>query len=189
MKTPTCLLFLASPLFFSSCLVTYGDNIARTYSVIHPGAMPAAMPAKGIPLYYEGENTNFSYTKMGWITVEGSQGKSQDELQDHLKYEAYKNGANAVLLVKSSYKVRERGMLFSKTPPEKYDALVLSGLAVTLDSLPYTKFIDPNADTSFVNKARRSDFKDAKRGTGQFIGSVILTITCIAIAAYYAISG
>jgi len=188
MKPFALLNLFVCPFLFSACLVTYGDNISRSYATLQPNTLPATPPNRGVPLFYEGEKVDFHYDKMGWVTVEGAQGNSQRELQDHLKFEAYKNGANALVLVKSSYKTRESGTLFSKTPPQKYDALVLTGLAIRVDSLTYTTIAPEDSDTGFVKTATRDDTRAGNRTAGQLVGSALLSVTCVVLTAYLALT-
>ena len=138
----------------SSC--TYGEKIVRRYTPLAQDTSKTLPTEKPILLFFSGEPISFEYHKVGIIEVQGGQYSTTADLLDHLKYEAMKNGANAVISVKDNYADRQSGILFSKDPPTNYTSHIYSGIAVRISdqSSVLTNSFSSQNDLSYIQKVK-----------------------------------
>lgn len=87
-------------------------------------------PPTQVDLYFEGESTNFSYTKIGIIEVKGGYTDKDDVVINSMKQEAIKRCCNAIIGIKKMYSTEQMGILFDSKNQEKYQAVVYYGIAV-----------------------------------------------------------
>lgn len=168
---------------FSSCLVTYGDTISRQYTLLKPDTTNLVPMNKPIPVYFDGEPINFPYVKIGLVEVKGDQFSNTSDLINHLKYEAFKNGGDAVIAVKDGYTTRQSGLLFSKTPPAEYSSHVYTGIAVKLDEQHKTQ-PGSTGDIEYITRVQAYDAKCAKSNNNRFTASIVLTFVLIGAVIY-----
>jgi hypothetical protein len=180
-----CIIISFCFLFGTSCLSTYGDNITRRYTPLVPDTSKFVPSNKAIAVYFDGESIPFEYIKLGIVEVTGNQCASTESLLNHLKYEAFKCGANAVIATKDGYSDRQSGMLFSKTPPTNYSAHVYSGIAVKVKDGYLADSLSRIGSTSFINKAVADDQAYGRKSSNQLIGSFVFGIILTGVVIYF----
>lgn len=157
----------------TSCLVTYGDTTDSYYSSLTD--TQCSKRASTVYTFFEGEELDFSYTKLGTVEVEGEQGASNKTLIDHLKNKAWINCANAIINIKSDFKIREQGMLFNEESEEVYHSKYYSAIAVRVDiDDNFLRKYGKGDSLSFNKRVNEHQEKQSKRTGNQFAGSVIL---------------
>jgi len=161
-------------LLLTSCSVTHGDYISSSLTRLSNDSCVCF--ANSIPLYFENEKINFEYDKIGFVEAISAEYSSNEAVLNHLKYQAWKNCANAIIDIKISYKERETGLLFSDKESQRYyTSTVFTGLAVKIknDSLIN------QVDTVFVQKVREDYQELNQEMSEQLTVSFIGTIGCI----------
>jgi len=81
-------------LFFSSCVNHYFVNSAFTPE---NNTIKIKEKSKRVDTYYVGETIKFDYDKLGFVEITLSQLVDKSHLMDHLKYQAWMAGADAVI--------------------------------------------------------------------------------------------
>jgi hypothetical protein len=168
----------------SSCLLTYGDTISRSFTKLSGDSSIKQSTNKPMLLFFDGEPITFEYTKIGLIEVKGDPNTSTPDLLNHLKYEAFKNGGDAVIVVKDGYATRQSGVVFSKTPPTNYTSHIFSGIAVKVKKPAELFDQSSNKDTTFISKVKLIDEANAKQASNQFIGSFVIVLILTGILIY-----
>jgi hypothetical protein len=168
----------------SGCLVTYGDTISRSFTKLNGDSSIKQPTKKPMLLFFDGEPITFEYTKIGLIEVKGDPNTSTTDLLNHLKYEAFKNGGDAVIVVKDGYATRQSGVIFSKTPPTNYTSHIFSGIAIKIKKSLDLIDQSSNNDTTFISKVKSIDEANAKRTSNQFIGSFVIVLILTGVLIY-----
>jgi hypothetical protein len=162
--------------FVTSCFVTYGDRTSSNITRLTQDT--CKLPAKHVLLFFDGEPIDFKYDKIGLVEAEGAENVSNEKVLDYLKYEAWKNCADAIIKVKPGYKDREQGTLFDKDSERVYASKVFSGLAVRIQrDSTYKEHID----TAFVSRVRKDDEQANKKTSNQTGFSFLSAIICIVV--------
>ena len=169
----------------TSCFVTYGDTTDASYTVLDQE--PCYRNAEQMYLFFEGENIDFNYKKVGIVTVEGRQYASDAEILDHLKYQAWQNCANGIIGISENYKERSEGVLFSEETEEYYSAKVYSGIAVSIEvNDAFVEQYGFGSDTTFVKYVVAENEHQAERSgrqwTASLIGAIAVVILTFVIA-------
>lgn len=137
--------------FFISCMF-YGNKMQSSVTLTSDVQYPANEGY--VELYFEGVQPQYKYMQIGLITVDGAELSSDNEIIHKLKYEAWQNGADAVINLKKTETIRERGILFEK--PEdvtKYNSTVFTGVIVKYtDSTYKIKYSDPTLPIAAVQR-------------------------------------
>jgi hypothetical protein len=174
-------LFIALSIGFSSCLVSHGNTTARSFIPLTKDSTLVRSKNKQVALYFTGEPINFTYQKLGYLTVQSNQYTSTSDLLDHLKYEAWKQGANAVITITDSETTREQSIGIVDKNKTTYTARTFKGLAVLANEneLPQLK-----SDTTFVYRMSEVDRSNGSLYEGQLVASLILFIALIGVGIY-----
>ncbi|MFD2907328.1 hypothetical protein ACFSX9_01130 [Flavobacterium ardleyense] len=113
-------------LFFYSCSVGY--EVDKTFTPLK--TYPCDTIPENVELFFEGETTDFEYEKIGLIEIMGKYSSTDAEMIEEVKSIAKKKCCNAVIFIKKNYVEREKSVLFSSAPVEKYTTIVYNGIAV-----------------------------------------------------------
>lgn len=169
------------------CAVTYGDYTSNQYTQIQPN--DCSEKASSIYLFYEGEQLDFDYVKIGEVETEGEEYARNSEVLDYIKYEAWRNCANGLINIRDGYKDREQGYLFDfdSDSEEIYSSKYYHAIAVKIkvDSIFLEKYGN-GVDTSFISNVEKYKEEQDKRTSNQFAASFIggiLGVILILIAA------
>lgn len=184
MKAFFYFLLVASSFFLTSCLVTYGDyNTSQitNLSTVRCDSLPA-----NVHLFFEGETINFDYEQVGFIEATGKKYASDQEVLNHLRYEAWQNCADGIVGIKKVYRGREQGTLFNDASEETYEAPVFTGLAVRIkrDSMFVAKY-GHRTDTTFITQVRKERTKESNKTSNQFTFSILGTLAVVIFALVY----
>lgn len=128
MKNP--LIVLSISIIITSCLA-YGNDASSQYSVLRKESCDET-PTE-LYLFFEGEQLDFSYEKLGLIEIQGAQYDSNQQLLALLKKEAANNCANGIIKIDQSFRDRTEGIVFASETEETYSSKVLTGIAVSID--------------------------------------------------------
>lgn len=83
-----------------------------------------------VELYFESEPINFKYEKVGLIEAKGGYNDNEKEILPALKNEAAKKCCNAIIGLRKGYVTEDMGILFISQAPDKYQAIIYSGIAI-----------------------------------------------------------
>jgi len=167
------LLLLLSIATLNSC-VTIGNNIFT--QITRSNDIPCTSPPSEIYVFLDGEIIDFEYQTIGEVEATGEMGSSNNEILDHLKYEAWKNCANGIIFVRSTETVREYGSLLDTENQDQYIAKKYIGLAVVIK--PYEGFAEEHKhkpDSQFIDRVEKTLDQYAQNEEAE------VTITVIAI--------
>ena len=172
---------LITSFIFSSCFVSYGENTTSSFTSL--GTICNEDRADNIHLFFEGEELDFEYQKLGLVSAEGDRYADDTEVLDYLKFEAWQHSANTIIGISANFKEREEGLLgdvITETEPVYYESLVYTGIAVNAkkDSEFVEKYGNP-IDTSFVSFVRWDINKSLKRTENELAFSAIGTVAGI----------
>jgi hypothetical protein len=106
-----------------------------------------------VDLFFEGAYINRSHKQIGFVEARGNPTSTTKELLSFLKYQAYRNGADAVINIKKETIIDETGYLSGDNPVEIYSSPSFYGIAVKyLDSPPDSGLAA--VDTSFITQVK-----------------------------------
>lgn len=170
----------------SSCAVTYGDKITRSTTLITNNQY--SEKANNVELYFENENIDFEYEKIGFVEVKGNQNSSTSLLLDYLQFEAWDNYANAVINVQSLYVDREITTLMSDNDSKvQYSAQVFNGLAIRIKTKSNS---DPlSSNLSFKKTVKENSNEESKQTVSQVVASIVGTFALSVTYYYYYLLG
>ncbi len=171
--------------FLSSCFVTYGDNIQKSYTQIKIDTNQVLK--KSVLLYFDNEEIKYQYIKLGYVEVKGAENSNNQELLDHLKYEAWRNGANAIINVNDNFSSRQSGTYLNKESKINYDSHIFKGIVVKLNETDYNNNIDNLNDTLFINRTLNYQNHIEKRTGNQFKASLIAVALLTGLIIYLAV--
>jgi hypothetical protein len=179
------LIFAFQFVFLSSCFVTYGDNIQKSYTLIKVDS--TQLFKKPVLLYFDNEEINYQYIKLGYVEVKGAENSNNQELLEHLKYEAWRNGANAIININDNFSSRQSGTYLNKESKINYDSHIFKGVAIKLNEVDYNKNIDNLNDTLFISKTLNYQHHIEKRTGNQFKASLIAVALLTGLIIYLAV--
>lgn len=174
-RTKAKILVFSLLLILQSCVLNY--NVNRVFDPISNTHINIKDRANNIEVYFDGEPINFEYDRVGIVNVRLSSAVDRSHLISHLKYEAWKNGANALIAVKIGDLSNVSG---TKHITTSYIP-VISGIAIRKLLKPEQASI---VDTSFITvvkvdqKLEEKSKNDAITGTGCF---VVLMISILVV--------
>jgi len=186
MKTRITFLFLllGAAQLLSSCLVSYGDHTTSEFSRLE--TIECAEKPQSMHLFFENETLDFEYRKVGTVEASGGDYDSNEDVLNHLKFQAWNNCANGLILVSSGYQDREKGYLFDSEDPEYYSSKYYHAVAVQIntDSVFLARH-GAGDDLSFADQVL-ADYVEQANQTSDEVGlSIFATvlITVISIAS------
>jgi hypothetical protein len=186
-KYTLLVLIILTAIVNNSCVVTYGDSTRGEYTAIQE--YNSIEKDSSIYLFYNGEQLDFQYRKIGEVESEGSEYASNTEVLNYLKYKAWENGANGLINIKSDYKNREQGVLFNSESEDIYNSKYYSAIAVKIavDSAFLAKYGN-GTDTTFVTEVKNYRSKQGQRTSNQivtsFLGGILgVILVIIAVSA------
>ena len=113
-------------ILFNSCSVGY--EVSKTFTPI-TALNCDTIPSK-VNLYFEGEKIDFEYEKIGLIEIQGNYSSKDVDLIEEVKKIASSKCCDAVINLKKNYIDRDKKLLFTDVPDEKYTSTVYNGIAV-----------------------------------------------------------
>lgn len=140
--------------------------------------------------FFQGENIDFNYQKIGLVEVEGDRVASDTEIIDYMKYYAWDNCANALINIEKDYITRELTYHYSDHDEQQiHNATLYRGLAVKIDKdATFMKKYGDTTDLDFVQIVSANLEKDEKSNVAKkAIGSVLL-VGLIVFGLYGAVS-
>lgn len=130
-KKTTILSLLISTLFLNSCAIGYSvDKTFTPLSTVNCETTP-----ENVTLFFEGEKVDFEYEKIGLIEIQGEYSSTDAELIEEVKKMAKSKCCDIVINLKKSYVDRDKKLLFTDVPDEKYTSIVYNGIAVRKNKL------------------------------------------------------
>lgn len=113
-------------ILFNSCSV--GLEVSKTFTPLTTLNCDT-IPSK-VNLYFEGEKIDFEYEKIGLIEIQGNYSSKDVDLIEEVKKIASSKCCDAVINLKKNYIDRDKKLLFTDVPDEKYTSTVYNGIAV-----------------------------------------------------------
>ncbi|MGX7667996.1 hypothetical protein [Flavobacterium pedocola] len=127
-KTIRLTLIILSCITIQSC--GFGYSVSQNFTPLKNTTATCDNPPQNVELFFEGEKIDFEYEKVGMIEVQGEQFSNDAELLEKIKTLSKSKCCDAIITLKKTYIDRERGLVFSSEPTQKYSAIVYHGLAV-----------------------------------------------------------
>ena len=155
----------------SACVISctpYGHRTQSGFSKL--GQDTCSQKPQKVDLYFAGENVQFEYEKVGLVEALGGESASPQEVLDYLKYEAWRNCADAIIGIETNSATRERDTPFL-TETQQYRSRVYSGLAVKYKSMPLRPI---QTDTSFLKTIRNNDAAQKKDENFYLVMAILL---------------
>ncbi len=121
-------------LAFQSC--GFGYSVHQSFTPLDKTEVNCEAVPGTVELVFEGEKAGFEYDKIGLVEVQGEKGSNDAELLEKIKLLAKSKCCDAILNLKKEYTDRERGIVFSDEPDEKYSAITYHGIAVKKKVVP-----------------------------------------------------
>jgi len=165
---------------FSGCAMTHGDYIKTEYTRLRND--PCKVPSGQMYLFFEGENIDFEYTRLGHVEAIGDRYADNQEILDHLKYKARENCANGVINIQKGLRDRTEGVGLSDEHDKPYDAHTFQGVAVQIDadSLFLEKY-GRQTDTTYIQQVKTTLDKERKQAGTQVVVSVLTGIGAVVL--------
>lgn len=161
------------PAFLLSGCAIYGDNILTQSSTLSD-VICEEEPTQ-IYLFFAGENIDFKYQKIALIEAVGNEYSSNEKILDHLKYEAWRNCANAIINIENNFKERTTGLSLNDSSEDVYSVPVFTGIAVKIEK--DSAFISSHGnaiDTSFVAQVRADHAAKVQQASTQNIAILVI---------------
>lgn len=157
-----------------SCLVTYGDNNYSSITTVN--TVDCDDKAERMYLFFEGEPIDYEYERIGLVEAKGNRYSSDELLMGYLKNEAWNACANAIINIKKDYQVREEGSILDDDDErDYYDATIISGLAVRIDTnFAFLEKYGGGLDTSFRQEVSNDMKQQANESDTQIVLSIVL---------------
>jgi hypothetical protein len=149
-----------------------------------------------VEVYFTGEQTNFEYEKLGIVEVKASNIVDKSHLFSHLKYEAWRQGADAIISVTKDDKTQVYTTYNSSTKRSSTHTVnipFIQGIAVKKinKNENYGAFGFEKVDTSFISvvrqdiKIQEKSMKSNSRGWLIYLGLLLaLMLTPIFIVFF-----
>lgn len=120
---------LALAFAFQSC--GFGYSVHQRFTPLDKTAAVNCDVVPGnVELLFEGEKFDFEYEKVGLVEVQGEKSSNDAELLEKIKMLAKSKCCDVIINLKKTYTDRERGIIFSDEPDQKYSAITYHGIAV-----------------------------------------------------------
>ena len=163
------ILFIFS--LFTSC-TTYQNQLSNT-NILTVDDLPCENRSDGVYLFFDQEEIDFDYTKIGFVHVNETIIQGDDYSLDFLKYKAWANCANAILFIKSDYKIWS-------LDEDVYSDRIYGGVAVkiNIDQAFIAKY-GTNNNLSFVQRVESADTKLDESRKIKGLGWMILIVVAI----------
>lgn len=171
------LLVFAISFSLSSCMVIRSGIPPTVASYASLQKVDCAVPPDQVHLFFEGEASDFSYTKLGVLEVRGNDEASLEDLLEHLRYTAWEHCANGIIHVKKEYRTVEGDLDIDDESIDIRSELVYSGIAVNIQKGPefYEKY-GQQADTKFIYNTERRLREQEEEEKTISIGNTFVTI-------------
>ncbi len=184
-KLSSVLILIMLTTSINGCLLTYGDYTGGQFTSITNETCDKK--ADKIYLFFEGEQLDFEYKKIGLVEANGHASASNAKVFNHLRYQAWKNCANGIINISDGYRNREEGIFFSPETKETYSSKVFKGIAVKIKTdSAFISMYGADTDTSFVNyviKDHDKVMEEKNRQVNQsIIGGLVIAVLTIALA-------
>ena len=125
-KTILSISYIILLVFFNSCAIGY--SVEKNFTALTTTSCDTI--PQNIELFFEGEKINFDYEKIGLIEIKGEYSSTNDELIEEVKKMAKNKCCDAVIHLKKNYADRDKVLLFTDVPNEKYTSIIYNGIAV-----------------------------------------------------------
>ncbi len=132
-------------------------------------------------LFFEGESIDFNYEKLGEVQTYAALGSSNQILLDRIKYEAWRNCANGLILIKNGH---ARGSDIDPSTVEA-DLKYYTAIAVRIDVDSKFKTRHGNGvNMGFVQQVPQQQMQARERATGiaAVSGIALLVLTILLIS-------
>ncbi len=183
MPNLTTLIIVASMLFYQSCIAPH-EAIKSNYTPLNQQTM--VNPNQPIVLFFEGETINYYYNKLGLVEVQGTQYSNTNDNLNHLKYEAWRNGANALINIKNFNKIIQTPVAIGSTvAPTYHNVTITSAIAVLINDSIYNKLTPNKTDTLFISNVRSYNKSESNGLIVRLFLGLLCAIACGVIAIYY----
>ena len=126
MKKTIILPFIILVIFLNSCSIGY--SVDRNFTPL--STLNCESTPENVVLFFEGEKIDFEYEKIGLIEIQGQYSSTDTELIEEVKKMAKSKCCDIVINLKKSYVYRDKKLLFTDVPNEKYTSIVYNGIAV-----------------------------------------------------------
>ncbi len=177
------LLLIIIVLLCQSCFAPH-EAIKSNYTQLNPQTI--VNPKQPIVLFFENEPINYEYQKLGLVEVQGTQFTNTEDNLNHLKYEAWQNGANALINIKNTNKLIQTRVSSSSTlAPTFHNVTVTSAMAVRINDSLYHKLIPNKTDTLYFSKVSSYNKSETTGLVARLVLGTLCVIACIVIAIYY----
>lgn len=121
--------FLAIAFALQSC--GFGYSVHQSFTPLDKTtAINCDVVPGNVELLFEGEKFDFEYEKVGVVEVQGEKTSNDAELLEKIKILAKNKCCDVIINLRKTYTDRERGIIFSDEPDEKYSAITYYGIAV-----------------------------------------------------------
>lgn len=128
MKPIKYLTLIIIALIIESCAVGY--SVSRDFTPLSKVTISCDTPPENVDLLFEGKKIDFEYEKIGMIEIQGQYSSTNTELIEEVKKLAKSKCCDAVINLKKVYVDRDRKLLFTDVPNDKYTSITYNGLAV-----------------------------------------------------------
>lgn len=166
--------------FFTGCAMTRGDYIKSEYTQLNE--VECQEPQPQMYLFFEGEPLDFDYTRLGHVEAIGDRYADNDEVLDHLKYEARENCANGIINIRKGIRDRTEGVGLSAENDRPYDAHTFHGVAVQIDTdTTFLKKYGDQTDTTYIEEVETTLEKERKQTGTQVVVSILTGIGAVVL--------
>lgn len=185
MKTASTFLVISTLFLLTGCALTSGEFNTTEFAKL--SSAPCIDKPTNVELFFEDEKIDFEYEKVGFIETTGDNRTKNETMLNQLKYEAYKNCADAVISIKREYNAREQGTVYNNDTKEIYSAVIFTGIAVKIkqDSAFIAANDQTRVDTTFLNTVKKEKIKNSKEITKQMGFSLVSVTLAIVFLLVY----
>lgn len=170
---PAIIIYLSLIALTSSC-ISYG-NYTKS-ELISVTEYSCNQKSDTLNVLFEGEKFDFEYDRIGLVKVEGKRFTSDNEVLNHLKYQAWRNCADAIINVSLGSKTREEGMLLiTDDEDDDYTSTVFTGLAVKIrkDSTFSHQDYPYATKNNFVQQVKKDIKSETNQGNFEAVATVV----------------
>lgn len=168
---------IAFTLLLSSCGPLENHLVQREYLSINSPSSPRdtiTYRAGSVEIFKAGEPLPFAYERLGVVKAMGRGNESAAQLYNHLLYETYRQGGNAVIGVKDTLSTRDFGEEGSYSVP------TVTGIAVNAYKDRQYRSMYPIDSSRFFIEVVKNDSIEAhntrdERAFGQVMSGTLLT--------------
>lgn len=173
------LLLISVSIISQSCF-TYGEFTQSQYTSVTNSSNCQNKPST-MHLFFESEQPNTSYKKIGIVEAQGREFASYEEVLDHLKYQAWQNCANALLHIRSGYTDRVQGIVSpNEYIEEVYTSKYFEAVAVKINvDDSFIQQYGYGEDMSFINRVQKDHQIKNQQTNMEIVGSAAIGIFTI----------